>query len=104
MNFLDQDGRYVFKEGTRTLDDSDHPVFNARIEIDLPLGEWLYAPNNGHGLNRFKTAKQSESNVDEFKKGLRLYLKKYSPELISIISSRVGVELELAIDDEVLNT
>jgi hypothetical protein len=102
MNYIDGNGDYAFIPGTRRLDSSDHPVYRARNEVALGQGEWIHAPERGHQLARFKTVKQSQSKVEEFRKELALYLSKYGPKVTDALVTRGGVTLTLEIKDSAL--
>lgn len=103
MITIDQDGEYEFIEGTRTLKTSEHPAHQARVELGLPKGDWLFAATSGHGLNKFQRAKQTDERVQNFRKEVELYLNKYGPEVFELFSKREGVVMGLEISDEVLN-
>jgi len=103
MITIDEAGEYEFIENTRTLKTSDHPAHQARLELGLALGDWLYAPTFGHGLNKFKRARQSDAKVQEFRKEVELFLTKYEPEVIELFTEREGVTMGLEINDEVLD-
>jgi len=47
VNIINEQGDYDYVEGTKTLKESDHPVYQARIELGLGVGTWLYAPAAG---------------------------------------------------------
>lgn len=103
MIIIDQNGEYEFLNGTRTLKTSDHPAHQARLELGLPRGEWLYGQSSGHELNKFKRSKQSDSQILSFRKEVALFLNKYDPEISELFIKREGVGMDLQINDEVLN-
>jgi hypothetical protein len=102
MIVIDANGEYAFEDGTRTLRTSDHPVHQARVELALPKGSWLYASDSGHELARFKNVKQSSAQIEEFQKELRFYLKKYHPEVTRILADRNAVTLNMEIKQDAL--
>ena len=79
MIIVGTDGQYQLKPGTKTLDTSDHPVFQAQIEVNLRQGSWIGSPGSGHSLGIRE--KQSTDIVNEFRKELRFYLNKYDPDV-----------------------
>lgn len=103
MLVIDQEGEYAYVPGTKTLKTSSHPVYQARIEIALPKGSWLYAPSSGHNLARFQRSKQSQQTIDEFRKELSHYLARYSPDVKSQLVDRGGVTINMEIKDGVLS-
>ena len=103
MLIVNTEGEYQYVSGTKTLQASDHPAYRARIELALGVGEWLCAPDRGHTLARFRTAKQSDAKVEEFQKELGLYLERYDPEVTDILLARGAVSLNLQIDKAALD-
>jgi len=103
MDIIDQDGRYQYLEGTRTLKKSDHPVFMARIELALGQNTWCYAPSAGHDFAKYQRAKQSTGKLQEFQKDLAFYLEKYGPELTQLLINRRAISIDLSIAKDALN-
>lgn len=103
MNIIDSNGEYVYVDGTKMLASSDHPVFKARIEVALPKGAWLYAPNAGHELTRFQRQAKTNAKVEEFQKELKLYLKPYGPVVTDRLLARDAVSMNLQIAEDALN-
>jgi hypothetical protein len=103
MPIIDGDGKYVYVDNTRMLKTSSHPVYRARIEVALGLGEWIGAPNAGHQLARFKRVRESQHQVEEFQKALSFYLENYSPDVLDALVTRGGVTLNLNIREGALN-
>jgi len=88
---IDNQGDYEVEPGTRNLKTSDHPVFQAHIELHLGFETWIGAPNAPAPLKKFNQEKQSEQKVDLFEKELGFYLQKYSPEDIERAVDRQSV-------------
>lgn len=103
MKIIDESGNYKMIEGTRTVETSDHPVYQARIEVALGLGKWPYAANRGHQLAKFNQADQTEVSMEEFRKELLLYLDRYDPVTRSILGERGAVTMNLEISKDALN-
>jgi hypothetical protein len=103
VNIIDSSGNYAFVPGTRTLQQSDHPVFEARIEVALGQNTWPYAPNAGHTLARFQNEGQSDDKVEEFQKELLYYLDGYGPDVVDLLVERGGVSIDLNISEDALN-
>lgn len=102
MPIIDAAGKYVYVENTRTIETSNHPVYQARIEVALGLGEWIGAPREGHKLASFKRAKQSQHKIEEFRKSLEFYLDSYSPDVIDTLVAQGGVTMDLEIRGDIL--
>lgn len=103
MLIVDSNGDYAVVAGSRTLDTSEHPVYQARIEVALMIDSWLYAPAEAQDLARFKAARETPAAVDEFKKELLFGLKKYSPEVVSQFADRGAVSFGLQISQDALD-
>jgi len=103
MIIIDENGEFSLEVGTLNPITSDHPVFKARIALGLPLGEWLYAPTNGHQLEQYRRAHASDAKKEEFLKNVKLYLKPYGPEVIARYTARGALSLNLKITKETLN-
>lgn len=100
MNVINTNGEYEYNAGTKTLMTSDNAVYRARIELALSKGSWLYAPFSGHNLSRFDRDRQSAAKVEEYRKELTLYLKKYSPDVVKTLVDRTKAEFDLLIRKE----
>lgn len=103
MMIIDSNGNYALVEGTQKPQTSEHPVYQARIEVALPVGVWPFAPTSGHNLARFARVANTPAKQDEFQKELTLYLKKYGPTVANLFTGRYAVELDLTIPEEALN-
>lgn len=103
MNVVDENGDYKLVTGTKTNLQSDHPVYQARIEMALGKGKWCFAPNRGHQLKTFDRVNQSSAQIESFEKELRLYLSKYDPETIEVLSSRGLSQFNLEIKEDALD-
>lgn len=96
-------GEYAYVDGTKKPLVTKHPVYQARVEIALGRGTWLYAPDEGHDLARFARAHKSDAKVEEFEKELSFYLRRYGPEVTSRLLARHSVSLNLQIAEDALN-
>lgn len=103
MKVIDESGNYKLKPLTRTPESSEHPVHQARIEMALGKGAWLFAPNRGHQLKKFQNMDQTQGNQESFQKELLLYLEKYSPEVSETFVGRSLVDMNLTIDKDALD-
>ncbi len=103
MPIIDGDGKYVYVGNTRLLQRSTHPVFQARIDCALGINEWIGAPTRGHKLERFKRVRQSQHQIEEFRKSLEFYLDSYGPEVTDILVAGGGVTMDLDINGPVFN-
>lgn len=97
MLIVDENGNYKYVSGTKTLEKSEHPVYQARIEVALGEGTWLCAPNSGHQLARFKKVHLTQDKREEFEKELRFYLKKYGPEVAADAAARFEHSVKVTI-------
>lgn len=97
MIVIGTDGQYKKVDGTGTLLESDHPVYQAQIELNLRRGSWIGAPNAGHDIPLRE--KQSAGQIELFRKEIRFYLQKYSPEVIDQALQRSGVIEAVVIDE-----
>jgi hypothetical protein len=68
--------------------ESDHPVWKARNSLALGRGEWLYAPDEGHGFINYRNQKATSAKIEGFQKEVALYLEPYGPEVVDRILSR----------------
>jgi len=100
---IDENGDYELIEGTKTLKTSDHPVFQAQIELNIATKKWIGAPNAPAPLAKFERTKQSEQNIQLYDKELRFYLQKYSPEEIEIAVSRQAVTFTGIVREDAFN-
>lgn len=100
---IDANGEYELMPGNKKPKTSEHPVYQARIEIALPVGGWLFAPNDGHNLARFSRAANTAHKREEFQKELSLYLKKYGPVVTDLLVGRNAVEIDMTIAQGALN-
>jgi hypothetical protein len=96
-------GEYVYVAGTKRPLVTEHPVYQARVEVALGQGTWLYAPTAGHTLARFDNAAKTDAKVEEFQKELSFYLRRYGPEVTERLLSRFAVDLKLQIAEDALN-
>jgi hypothetical protein len=103
MPIINGDGKYEYVDNTRMLKTSSHPVYRARIEVALGLGEWIGAPAQGHKLARFKRVRESQHQIEEFRKALAFYLEGYSPDVIDTLVTLGGVTMDLEIAEGALN-
>lgn len=103
MIIITTEGDYKLIEGTSTLEESDHPVFQAQIEVNLALKKWIGSPNSVQPLARFDRAKQTVINVDEFRKELSFYLQKYSPDVQEAVIDRTKTIFNLSIAEDAFN-
>jgi hypothetical protein len=103
MLIINGEGEYEYEEGTRQLKASEHPVYEARIDLALGRGSWLYAPAEGHDLEKYAQAKQSAAKIDEFQKDLAYYLDRYDPRVADLLGKRGAVSLNLEIAAEALD-
>ena len=103
MPIVDGNGRYVYVDGTATLKQSKHPVFKARIDLALGQNTWLYAPTQGHDLDRYKQERETAAKVQEFQKELTFYLEKYSPSVSNLLTARGVINMQLKIDENALS-
>jgi len=103
MPIIDENGNYAYVGSTKVLQTSDHPVYQARIELALTLGSWIGAPNAGSNLGRFKNVRASAHEIDEFEKELAFYLQNYNPTLVDEIVSRGAVQVDLSITEDALS-
>ncbi len=103
MIIVSNDGDYELEEGTRILKESNHPVFQAQIELHIATESWIGAPNAPTPLAKFLRSKQSEQNIELYDKELRFYLQKYSPEEVEIAVSRASVEFTKRVREDAFN-
>ena len=103
MIIINTDGENEYAQGTKTLKESDHPVYQARIELALGQNTWCYAPSNGHQLGKYSNAKQTDGNMSQFQKELALYLEKYGPQVTQLLIQRGQISLNLEIAEDALN-
>ena len=103
MPIIDENGLIVVENGSLKASESNHPVFKARNAIALPKGGWLYAPENGHELTQFDTAKATSSKAEEFEKTALLYLQKYGPEVAAKLIKRGEAAFSFNITKETIN-
>ena len=103
MIIISDQGDYEFITDTKTLKTSDHPVYQAQIELHLATESWIGSPNSPKPLARFKRAKQSAIKVDEYRKELAFYLQKYSPEVQAAVVERSNTTFEARIARDAFN-
>ena len=103
MIIISTEGDYQFIEVTKTLETSDHPVYQAQIEVNLALKKWIGAPSATQPLEKFNRAKQSVIKVDEFRKELGFYLQKYAPDVQEAVIDRAKTIFNLRIDKDAFN-
>lgn len=103
MIIVDQNGNIATVPGTLVPTDSEHPVYQARIAVALEIGGWALAATSGQNLKRFKQKKASAANVDEFRKELTAYLKKYGAQVTNLISNRQFTEADFTVPKGVLS-
>ena len=103
MIIITTQGDYQLIEGTKTLETSDHPVYQAQIELNLAVKPWIGSPNSPQPLKRFDRAKQSAIKVDEYRKELGFYLQKYSPEVQEAVVKRSNTTFEARIAEDAFN-
>ena len=96
-----RNGQYLTEEGTQNLVTSNHPAYQAQVEVSLPRGEWIGAPDAG--LNLDKRVKQSERQVEEARKQIGFYLQKYSPDIRDTISERFSGVFPIVIEEDAFN-
>lgn len=101
MIVIGTNGQYEVQENTKTLRSSDHPVYQAQIEINLARGSWIGAPDKGHNIA--PRVRQSEAALEEFRKEVRTYLSKYDPETQEMAINRSGATLPVLIPRESSN-
>lgn len=100
---IDVNGQYAYTAGTMKAQTSSHPVYQARIDLALPQGTWLFAPPTaGHTLQRFAKAGNTQAKQDEFQKELSLYLAKYGSAVVNTFTGRYALELDMTIPQGVL--
>lgn len=97
MMIIDESGAIELLAGTLKPVESKDPVYKARNALDLPLGEWLYAPKAGHNLNAYKSVKATPAKMEEFTKAVKLYLAPYGDEVTSRYLTRGQISLSLDI-------
>lgn len=103
MIIVNGSGDYERVEGTLTLKKSEHPAYQAAIEIRLGQGQWIGAPANGHLLKQFDTRRMSEAQKDAYRKQLSFYLRKYSPQIRTEIIARFIANSEVRIAEDAFN-
>ncbi len=103
MIVITNQGDYELIPGTKTIKTSDHPVFQAQIEVHLAVQRWIGSPNSPTPLARFDRAKQSVIKVDEYRKELAFYLQKYSPEVQDAVVKRSNVVFGAVIAEDAFN-
>jgi|GEM_PF-5173317 len=96
---IDFDGEYVYEPDSRALKTSSSNVYKANIELSLPLGEWVYSPNSGHGLKKYLKSGAREETVESLNKEARLYLDKYEAEIVDQAISRGKSETKIKIQE-----
>lgn len=97
MSLVLKDGFYRYKNKSKRLETSDHPVYQAGIKLQLAKGSWGYFPNAGHDLDKYRRRKKTDENVLALKKELRLYLQEYDPEVQEKSIERFAEEFEVNI-------
>ena len=103
MIIISDQGDYEFTTGTKTLKTSDHPVFQAQIELHLAITSWVGSPNSPQPLARFNRTKQTVIKADEYRKELAFYLQKYSPEVQEAVIKRTNVTFQATIAGDAFN-
>ena len=103
MIIITPQGDYALIEGTKTLETSDHPVYQAQIELAIATKKWIGAPNAPVPLAPFLRAKQTDIKVDEYKKELAFYLQKYDPAVQEAVVSRSNTVFDLIIAEDAFN-
>jgi len=98
---IDTVGQYQFIEGTKTLETSDHPVFQAQVELNLRQGQWIGAPGSGHNLP--VRSKLSDDDVESYRKELRFYLTKYDPDIREAAIKRASAVIPVIIREDAFN-
>ena len=103
MPIVDENGLIVVETGSLKPVESNHPAYKARNDVALPQGAWLYAPADGHDLDKFKNAKATQANAEEFEKSARFYLNKYGADVISRLIKRGQASFDINITKDPLN-
>lgn len=103
MIIITDQGDYELIAGTKTLKTSEHPVFQAQIELHLATTPWIGSPNSPQPLDRFRRAKQSVIKTDEYNKELAFYLQKYSPDVQQAVVERSNATFEALIAEDAFN-
>lgn len=96
-----KDGQYQNIENTKTLQTSDHPAYQAGIEVSLPKGSWIGAPSAGIDLGNRK--KQSPRIIEEIRKELNFYLAKYNPAVKKETVERFVARWPILIKEDAFN-
>lgn len=104
MNIVDDTGRYSYVPGTKTLAKSDHPAWQARLALGLPIGIWVCRPDQGHELDQFKNVKETPANIESFEKELKFYLRKFGPDVQQTLGTRGAVDFQGNISSEALKS
>lgn len=95
---IDNSGLYE-RDEKGLLKKTNHQAYQARVELALPKGKWLHAPNSGHDLDKFKRLKKTPLNEEEFEKKIIRYLEKYDPQVIDRVSVRENFLATIEIED-----
>lgn len=96
---LDKDGHFI--KGSNGLAVSTRSrAFQARLELGLPRGAWLHAPDRGHNLKRFDNVRKTPAIEDDYIKEVNSYLRGYDPETLEIVSGETTLETHLEIEGE----
>lgn len=103
MRIIDDQGNYQYITGTKTVAQSDHPAYQARIELALGKGTWPFAKDRGHQLAKYSRADQTPEKIEAYRKEVLLYLKKYGPEVTRLISERGSIDIKLGINKDALD-
>lgn len=102
VDIIDSDGIIEMVPGTLQPVAADNPAYRARIAMALPINSWLYALTSGHQLKQFEDVKASQSNFQNYKKAVILYLKPYGPSVTDTFLAR-GVEgLTIQVNQETI--
>lgn len=94
MNIVDADGFYLYEPGTKTLQNSTHPAWQARLALGLPIGAWVCRPDQGHTLESFKNVKETASNIQAYEKELNHYLQAFGPDVQETLGTRGAVDFQ----------
>ena len=97
MIVVNEAGEFQVEDGTLKPVVSNNPVYGARMALGLPLGEWLFAPTQGHTLANYRNVKATPAKIEEFQKAVKLYLAPYGDEVISRYLQRGQIDLNLNI-------
>jgi hypothetical protein len=100
---IDESGKIIVNDGTLMPEMSAHPVWKARVSLALPKSKWLYAPDNGHELDKYQNMKASEQRIQEFEKEVKFYLQPYGPQTVDRFTSRGAFSIETLITRETIS-